>query len=73
MNGNPEQDARIEVNTDVCGGMPRVCGTRVPIAVILDGLAEGLTPEELLDHFPQLALEDVRAALAYAAQLSRRS
>jgi uncharacterized protein (DUF433 family) len=39
----------------------------------LDGLAEGLTPEELIDHYPQLKTDDVRAALAYAAELSREN
>ena len=53
--------------------MPCVRGTRIPIAVILDGLAEGLTPDQLLDHFPQLAADDVQAALAYAAELSRET
>jgi uncharacterized protein (DUF433 family) len=65
-----ELHARIMVDADVCGGMPRVRGTRIPIAVILAGLAEGLTPEQLIDHYPQLAPDDVRAALAYAAALS---
>jgi uncharacterized protein (DUF433 family) len=52
--------------------MSRVQGTRIPIAVILDGLAEGLTPDQLLDHFPQLTIVEVRATLAYAAEMSRR-
>ena len=70
---NQELHVRIAVDSNVCGGLPRVRGTRIPIAVILDGLAEGLSPEQLIDHYPQLALEDVRAALAYAATLSREA
>lgn len=63
---------RVIVDPAVCGGMPCIRGTRIPIAVILDGLAEGLSPENLIDHFPQLSKEDVRAALAYAGEMSRR-
>jgi len=48
-------------------------GTRIYIAITLDGLAEGLTPEQIIDHYPQLTLDDIRAALAYAAELSREN
>jgi len=41
--------------------------------MILDGLAEGLTPQQIIDHYPQLTLDDIRAALAYAAELSREN
>lgn len=58
---------RISVEPDVCGGKPCVRGTRIYVATILDGLAEGLTPEQLIDHYSQLAIDDVRAALAYGA------
>lgn len=64
---------RITVDANVCGGKPCVRGTRIYIAIILDGLAEGLTPEEIIDHYPQLGLDDIRAALAYAAELSREN
>ena len=37
------------------------------------GWREGLTPEEIIDHYPQLNLDDIRAALAYAAELSRQN
>lgn len=58
---------RISVDPDVCGGKPCVRGTRIYVATILDGLAEGLTPEQLIDHYSQLVIDDVRAALAYGA------
>ena len=58
---------RISVDPDVCGGKPCVRGTRIYVATILDGLAEGLTPEQLIDHYSQLAIDDVSAALAYGA------
>ena len=53
--------------------MPCVRGTRIPIAVILGSLAEGLTPDQVLDHFPHLALEDVYATLTYAAVLTQQT
>ncbi len=63
----------IHIDADICGGRPRIRGTRIDIAVILDGLAEGLTAEQILDHYPQLTLDDIRAALAYASELSREN
>jgi len=64
---------RITVDPSICRGRPCVRGTRIYVAVILDGLAEGLTQEQLIDHYPQLTPEDIRAALAYAAELSREN
>jgi uncharacterized protein (DUF433 family) len=64
---------RITVDPNVCGGKPCVRGTRISISIILDGLAEGLTPEGIIDHYPHLTLDDIRAALAYAAELSREN
>jgi uncharacterized protein (DUF433 family) len=61
---------RVTVDPNVCAGKPCIRGTRIYIAIILDALAEGLTPEEIIDHYPELTLEDIRAALAYAAELS---
>lgn len=64
---------RVVVDPQVCGGKPTIRGTRVYIAIVLDGLAEGLTPEQILDHYPQLTLDDIHAALAYAAELAREN
>ncbi len=64
---------RVSADPMVCGGKPCIRGTRIYIAIILDGLAEGLPPEQLMDHYPQLTLEDIHAALAYAAELAREN
>lgn len=64
------QRERIVVDPNVLGGMPHVRETRIPIAVILDGLGEGLTSNELIEHYPRLTLEDIRAALEYAAEMA---
>ena len=65
--------ARITSRPDICGGRPCVRDTRIEIAVILDGLAEGLAETDLIDHYPQLTVEDIHAALAYAADLAHES
>lgn len=62
---------RIQSNPDVCHGKACVRGTRILVSVVLDNLAEGLTPEEIVEEYPPLELEDVRAAVAYAADLAR--
>ena len=59
---------RVSVDPEVCTGKPCIRGTRIYIAIILDALAEGLTPEQIIDHCPSLAPDDIRAALAYAAE-----
>jgi len=61
----------ITVNPDVCHGKACIEGTRIMVSVVLDNLAAGATPEELVDSYPPLALEDIRAAIAYAADLAR--
>jgi len=56
---------RVVADPKVLGGEPRIRGTRIHIAVVLDSLAEGLTPAQIVDHFPPLTEEDVRVAVAY--------
>lgn len=55
----------------ICGGQLCAKGTRVPVTVILDSLAEGATREEILRSYPSLGTQHVDAALAYAADLAR--
>jgi len=60
---------RIVVAPDLHHGDPCIKGTRVPVAIIVGSLADGMTPEEIQDNYPQLTGEDIRAALAYAADV----
>ena len=69
--GADELLVRVMVDPQVCGGRPCVRGTRIPITVILDALAEGLTPDQIIDHYPSLSPDDIRACAAYAAELAR--
>jgi uncharacterized protein (DUF433 family) len=62
---------RISTNPNVCHGKPYITGTRIMVSVILDNLAEGLTPDEIVADYPPLTLIDIRVAIAYAAALAR--
>lgn len=62
---------RISIDPLICHGRACIKGTRIMISVILDNLAAGLTYEEILASYPSLQLEDIQAAVSYAAELSR--
>jgi uncharacterized protein (DUF433 family) len=60
---------RITVDAEVMQGRPVIRGTRITVDLLLRKLSEGATEAELLEAYPHLAVEDVRAALAYAADV----
>lgn len=62
---------RIVTDPQVCHGKPVIRGTRVMVSVLLDNLAEGVDQTTLLKDYPSLCEEDVKAAIAYAAELAR--
>ncbi|MEW6106110.1 MAG: DUF433 domain-containing protein [Bacillota bacterium] len=68
-----EQDwrDRISINPHVCHGRPCIKGTRIWVSLILDFLASGDTIEDILRSYPQLTEEDVRACIAYGAEMAR--
>lgn len=57
---------RITSDAGIFGGKPIVRGMRISVELILSLLAQGMTAEELLDDYPDLEAEDIRACLAYA-------
>ncbi len=59
---------RIEVNPKVLMGKPVVKGTRISVELILEKLAAGETENDILQAHPQITKEDIKAALAFAAQ-----
>jgi uncharacterized protein (DUF433 family) len=61
----------ISIDPRVCFGRPVIRGTRIWVSLIVDNLAEGVPESELLAAYPQLKPEDIRAALAYAAEMTR--
>lgn len=62
---------RVTVAPDLHHGEPCVRGTRIPVAVIIGSLADGMSEPQVCDAYPQLSPEDIRAALAYAAETLR--
>ena len=57
---------RIEIDPKVCDGKPVIKGTRIPVSVILEQVAEGESWENILSGYPELKKEDIQAALYYA-------
>jgi uncharacterized protein (DUF433 family) len=60
----------ITVDPTICHGIACIRGTRIMVSVILDNLAEGVTPEGIMASYPALSPEAIRAAIAYAAELT---
>ena len=64
---------RISIDPEVRFGKPCIRGTRITVGDVLGYLAGGTSEDELLKEFPQLAREDIRACLAFAAERERRT
>jgi len=66
-------DWRTRISTDsaVCHGKACIKGTRIMVSMVLDNLAAGQTPDEIVHLYPTLRREDVAAAMAYVAELAR--
>ena len=62
---------RITVNPQVCFGKPCIRGHRIWVSLILDLLASGMSHQEILDEYPGLVDEDIRACIAYGSEMSR--
>ena len=67
---NPLRE-RISIDPDICFGKPCIRSTRIWVSLILDFLASGSSIEEVLEQYPHLMEEDIRAAIAYGAEMSR--
>jgi uncharacterized protein (DUF433 family) len=64
---------RITIDPAVRFGKPCVRGTRITVGDVLGYLAGGMSEDELLEQFPQITRDDIRACLAYAAERERRT
>ena len=62
---------RISVDPNICFGKPCIKGTRIWVSLILDLLADGMSPEEILREYTQLQIDDILAAIAYGAEAAR--
>jgi uncharacterized protein (DUF433 family) len=62
---------RITIDPEIMHGEPVIKNTRIPVYIVLNLLAGGLRPEEILKEYPDLAREDILACLEYAAELAQ--
>ena len=62
---------RISIDPNVCFGKPCIRGTRIWVSLLLDFMANGMTPQEIFGEYPHLTMDDLRAAMAYGAEMSR--
>lgn len=62
---------RITVDPNLCFGKPCIKGTRIWVSLILDLMANGESPEKILQEYPQLKHDDILACIAYGAAMSR--
>jgi uncharacterized protein (DUF433 family) len=67
----PRRLDRIVIDPRICGGKPCIKGTRIWVSLVLDFLADGLPEAELLVEYRQLTHDDVLAAIAYGAEMTR--
>ena len=63
---------RIVIDPDVMVGKPVIKGTRIPVYLIVEFVANGMTEKEILKEYPQLKKEDIKAALLYASRCIER-
>jgi uncharacterized protein (DUF433 family) len=59
---------KIVIDSALHHGEPCIAGTRVPVSVIVGSIADGDTPSQILDAYPQITPEDIKAALKFAAE-----
>jgi uncharacterized protein (DUF433 family) len=62
---------RISAEPNICHGKVCIKGTRIMVSIILDNLAGGISTEAILRSYPSLKAEDIQAALAYVAELTK--
>ena len=63
--------SRITIDPKVCFGKPSIRGHRIWVSLILDLLASGMSSEEILDEYPGIEEADIRACIAYRAEMAR--
>jgi uncharacterized protein (DUF433 family) len=65
--------ARVTRNPQILRGKPIIRGTRVPVYLIVDFIDNGVTPEQIVEDYPDLTVEDIEAAVAFAAEEQART
>ncbi len=64
-----ELSQRISINPEVMAGKPVIRGTRIPVELIVRMLSQGISESEIIKEYPRIKIEDIRAALNYAARV----
>ncbi|MBI9037702.1 MAG: DUF433 domain-containing protein [Bacteroidales bacterium] len=62
---------RITLNPDICHGKPTIRNMRYPVEMILDLLSSGMTFQDIIDDYPAIEFDDIKACLAFASRLTR--
>ena len=62
---------RITINVDICHGKPTIRNMRYPVEMLLELLSSGMTWSEILDDYPAIEQDDIRACLLFATQLTK--
>ena len=62
---------RITINPDQMGGMPCIRGLRVPVATVVEMVAQGMTTDKILQAYPYLESEDIQEAVLFAVEAVR--
>jgi len=63
--------SRITINQEICQGRPTIRNTRYTVDLILDLLSAGMSEVEIIEDYPALEREDIKACLSFASQLSK--
>lgn len=64
----PQRKSKVIRNPEILGGKPVIAGTRIPVSLILDHLAEGYMPEEIIFEYPILTRADIKTAVRFASR-----
>lgn len=62
---------RITINPEICHGKPTIRNMRYPVELILDLLSSGMTNSEIIEDYPVLVEDDIKACLAFASRLTK--
>jgi len=62
---------RITINPEICHGRPTIRNMRYPVELILDLLSSGMTHEDIIEDYPAIQEDDIRACLSFASRLTK--
>ncbi len=62
-------ESRISIDPEICHGKPCIKGTRIPVSLILEMIEYGLSFKEILEEYPHISIEDIKACIRFAKDL----